>query len=148
MLHEIKLSDIKQPYGSIKALYLLSHNEGSQLLEPVEPEKFRILIDTVEEEPKEETVTEEQPSEELAEPVADEKAWPPKVDEAPVEPEEEKPKKAAKRATQKKPVDAGKVIALRNAGWSYKEIGEEMGISLEGARQVYLRAMDLKEKKE
>lgn len=145
MLHGIKLSDIKQPYGSIKALYLFSYNEGSQLLEPIDPEKFRILIDTVEEEPKEETVTEEQPSEE---PEENETAQFPKVEEAPISSEEERPKKAAKRATQKKPVDAGKVIALRNAGWSYKEIGEEMGISLEGARQVYLRAMDLKEKKE
>ncbi len=40
-----------------------------------------------------------------------------------------------------KPVDTGKMLALRNAGWSMKKIGEEMGIS-EGSVFNYLKKLE------
>lgn len=46
------------------------------------------------------------------------------------EPEEPKPEpKPAKKSGQKKPLDMSKVKALRNAGWSFNKIGDEMGVS-------------------
>lgn len=43
----------------------------------------------------------------------------------PIEAEPEKPKRAAKKKT----LDLGKMAALRNAGWSYRKIADELGCS-------------------
>lgn len=42
-------------------------------------------------------------------------------------------------------VDTGKLVALRNAGWSMKKIAEELGIS-EGSVFNYLKKMEGKDK--
>ena len=59
----------------------------------------------------------------------------------------EAPKKAAPAATQKKPgrkpVDAGKLVALYNAGWPVSEIADEMQVSEQTVRN---RLDALKEK--
>lgn len=52
----------------------------------------------------------------------------------------ENPKKAAKR----KPVDTGKMMALRKAGWSMKKIGDELGIS-ESCVYNHLKRMEEEE---
>ena len=33
------------------------------------------------------------------------------------------------KGKKKKPIDTGKMLALRKAGWSMKKIGDELGIS-------------------
>ena len=43
----------------------------------------------------------------------------------PIEAEPEKPKRAARKKT----LDLGKMAALRNAGWSYRKIADELGCS-------------------
>lgn len=47
------------------------------------------------------------------------------------EPAPEKPKPAPKKAAKPagKKVDWSKAAALRNAGWSFEKIGEELGVS-------------------
>jgi len=45
------------------------------------------------------------------------------------EPEPEPKKPAPKKPAGKINIDMGKVKALRNAGWSYDKIGDEMGVS-------------------
>ena len=34
------------------------------------------------------------------------------------------------KSSKKKDIDTGKIIALHNAGWSYRKIAEEMGLTL------------------
>ena len=46
---------------------------------------------------------------------------------------------------RQQPVDTGKIMALRNAGWSYKKIAEEMRVS-EGT--VYNRVKEMEAKKD
>jgi len=47
----------------------------------------------------------------------------------PIQPERpEKPvKKDAPKVGKKKPLDEGKLLALRNAGWSFEKIADELG---------------------
>lgn len=45
---------------------------------------------------------------------------------------------------QRKPLDMGKVTALRNAGWSMKKIADEMGVS-EGTIWNNLKKLEEKE---
>lgn len=50
----------------------------------------------------------------------------------PIQPEKkpEKPvKKEAPKAGKKKPLDDGKILALRTAGWSLQKIADEMNVS-------------------
>lgn len=129
MIHEMGLWEIKPPHGIIKDLYLLDTENPDRLIKV--DDRYRLLVDVV---PLEVKIKQADIHSAEGEVPEDKEA-----SEGSLEPEEKKPKK--------RPIDAGKVMALRDAGWSYKEIGEERGISLEGARQVYLRAMDLKEKK-
>ena len=51
--------------------------------------------------------------------------------------------KKAGSVSKRKPVDTGKMMALRKAGWSMKKIGEELGIS-EGSVFNYLKKMEEK----
>lgn len=48
---------------------------------------------------------------------------------------------------KRKPVDTGKLLALRKAGWSLKKIGEELGIS-EGSVFNYLKKLEEKANEE
>lgn len=63
----------------------------------------------------------------------------------PIEAEPEKPK----RATKKKTLDLGKMAALRNAGWSYRKIADELGCSAQTVAnrmeeaQAFLRRQNL-----
>lgn len=41
----------------------------------------------------------------------------------------EEPKKEVKRGTKKKPLDLGKIKALRDAGWSNAKIADELKVS-------------------
>lgn len=45
------------------------------------------------------------------------------------EPKQEPKKPAPKKPAGKINIDMGKVKALRNAGWSFDKIGDEMGVS-------------------
>lgn len=72
---------------------------------------------------------------------------PPRTDEVAAEPsgstEESKSSSMAAggKVKKKKPVDTGKVMALRKAGWSMKKIGDELGIS-EASVFNYLKKME------
>ena len=46
-----------------------------------------------------------------------------------LEPEPEPKKSASKKPAGKINIDMGKVKALRDAGWSFDKIGDEMGVS-------------------
>lgn len=43
--------------------------------------------------------------------------------------QQEEPKKEGKKGTKKKPLDLGKVKALRDAGWSNSKIADELKVS-------------------
>ena len=51
------------------------------------------------------------------------------VEEKAVMETKEKPEQPKPEATNKKQIDVGKVKALRNAGWSMKQIAEEMQLA-------------------
>ena len=61
--------------------------------------------------------------------------YPDPVHPDPVEP---KPKQTKKR----KPLDHGKMQALRNAGWSYQAIADEVGCSIGTAHRILNEAED------
>lgn len=48
---------------------------------------------------------------------------------------------ACNKGKKRKPVDTGKMLALRKAGWSMKKIGDELGIS-EASVFNYLKKME------
>ena len=77
-------------------------------------EFFRIVL----EEEKRETEPAEKEPAEAAEPKA--------VEEKPAMETKEKSESPKPEATNKKQIDVGKMKALRNAGWSIKQIAEEM----------------------
>jgi DNA-binding NarL/FixJ family response regulator len=64
-----------------------------------------------------------------------------KTDE--VEPQLPAVKESAKKPTKRKEIDTGKLMALRKAGWSMKDIGIELGCS-EGTIFNYLKKMEKK----
>lgn len=80
-------------------------------------EFFRIVP---EKEKRETELAEEKPAE-VAEPKA--------VEEKAVMETKEKPEPPKPEATNKKQIDFGKMKALRNAGWSMKQIAEEMQLA-------------------
>ncbi len=59
----------------------------------------------------------------------------------PDEPEKEAPKKA-----KRKPIDTGKVKALRKAGWSLQKIADEMGCSMQNISKILIREKDYESK--
>lgn len=83
-------------------------------------EFFRIVL----EEEKRETEPVEKASAEVAKPEAMEKKPAETAAETKDKPEPPKPE-----ATNKKQIDVGKMKALRNAGWSMKQIAEEMQLA-------------------
>lgn len=48
---------------------------------------------------------------------------------------------AGSKGKKKKPIDTGKMLALRKAGWSMKKIGDELGIS-ESSVFNYLKKLE------
>ena len=70
---------------------------------------------------KRETESAEEKPAEVAEPKA--------VEEKAVMETKEKPEPPKPEATNKKQIDFGKMKALRNAGWSMKQIAEEMQLA-------------------
>jgi lambda repressor-like predicted transcriptional regulator len=50
-------------------------------------------------------------------------------------------KEPEKKSTKRKEIDTGKLMALRKAGWSMKNIGIELGCS-EGTIFNYLKKME------
>lgn len=56
------------------------------------------------------------------------------IESPPDEPEKEAPKKA-----KRKPIDTGKVKALRKAGWSLQKIADEMGCSTQNISKILIR---------
>ena len=83
-------------------------------------EFFRIVL----EEEKRETEPAEKKPAEVTEPKATEEKLSETGAETKETPEQPKPE-----ATNKKQIDVGKVKALRNAGWSMKQIAEEMQLA-------------------
>lgn len=65
-------------------------------------------------------------------------------DKPPVEepPKQDPPPKKKKPAANKKPLDLGKIAALRNAGWSFDAIGDEMGVTGSTIRNHIDEAME------
>lgn len=61
----------------------------------------------------------------------------------PDEPEKEAPKKA-----KRKPIDTGKVKALRKAGWSLQKIADEMGCSTQNISKILIRGKENEQKEE
>ena len=61
----------------------------------------------------------------------------------PDEPEKEAPKKE-----KRKPIDTGKVKALRKAGWSLQKIADEMGCSVQNISKILIREKDNEQKEE
>lgn len=63
---------------------------------------------------------------------------------------ETKKKKAVKKpaAPKRKPIDMGKVRALREAGWSLKQIGDEMGVSPQTIANALNRKEETEEEKD
>ena len=51
------------------------------------------------------------------------------VEEENLPPEEQPKTKDQKNDTKRSNLDDGKILALRNAGWTYKKIADEMGVS-------------------
>ena len=63
---------------------------------------------------------------------------------------ETKKKKAVKKPTapKRKPLDMGKARALREAGWSLKQIGDEMGVSPQTIANALNRKEETEEEKD